>query len=139
MFGRATIKLCIGQHCVILSFRLSVAFPVSLRLVPKKLNQTNCMAGNNVSKMTHLYLNETIKLNHKLNDALFYKNNFSNLPNVTEKTATNNLLWLPYVIGQTIFILSFVLLSFVLSSPNLSSQTLDVCHTSTHGVALVQI
>jgi len=32
----------------------------------------------------------------------------------------------------------FVLLSFF-SSPNLSRHTLDVCHTSTHGVALVRI
>ena len=44
-------------------------------------------------------------------------------------------LWSPYVIGQTIyiFILSFVLL---FSSPNFSGRRLDVCHTSTHGVAL---
>ena len=28
---------------------------------------------------------------------------------------------------------------FFLSSPNLSGRRLDVCHTSTHGVALVQI
>ena len=41
-----------------------------------------------------------------------------------------------------IFILSFVLSSsffFFLSSPNLSRCRLDVCHTSTHGVALVRI
>jgi len=39
-----------------------------------------------------------------------------------------------------IFILSFVLLSsFFLSWPNLSRRRLDVCHTSTHGVALVRI
>jgi len=31
------------------------------------------------------------------------------------------------------------LLSFFFSSPNLSGRRLDVCHTSTHGVALVQI
>jgi len=37
-----------------------------------------------------------------------------------------------------IVILSFVLLSFF-SSPNLSRRRLDVCHTSTHGVALVRI
>jgi len=50
------------------------------------------------------------------------------------------LLWSPYVIGQTIYIfmLWFVLLSFF-SSPNLSCRRLDVCHTSTHGVALVRI
>jgi len=36
-----------------------------------------------------------------------------------------------------IFILSFVLLLF--SSPNLSRHRLDVCLTSTHGVALVRI
>jgi len=48
-------------------------------------------------------------------------------------------LWSPYVTGQTIyiFILSFVLSSsFFFSSPNLSGRRLDVCHTSTHGVAL---
>jgi len=38
-----------------------------------------------------------------------------------------------------IFILSFVLSSFFLSSPNLSRRRLDVCHTCTHGVALVRI
>jgi len=38
-----------------------------------------------------------------------------------------------------IFILSFVLLSSFFSSPNLSCCRLDVCHTSTHGVALVRI
>jgi len=54
------------------------------------------------------------------------------------------LLWPPCVIGQAIifsscdfFLLSFFLLFF--SSPNLSSRRLDVYHTSTHGVALVQI
>jgi len=54
-------------------------------------------------------------------------------------------LWSPYVIGQAIIFLpcDFYLLSsfflFFLSSPNLSRRRLDVCHTSTHGVALVQI
>jgi len=43
--------------------------------------------------------------------------------------------------GHDIFalwFLSFFVLLF-LSSPNLSSHRLDVYHTSTHGVALVQI
>jgi len=51
------------------------------------------------------------------------------------------LLWSPYEIGQTIIFLPcgfFFLLSFF-SSPNLSRRRLDVCHTSTHGVALVRI
>jgi len=47
-------------------------------------------------------------------------------------------LWSPYPTGQTIIFLScdffFFLLSF-LSSPNLSRRRLDVCHTSTHGMA----
>ena len=34
---------------------------------------------------------------------------------------------------------SIFLLSYFLSSPNLSGGRLDVCHTSTHGVALVRI
>jgi len=53
------------------------------------------------------------------------------------------LLWSPYVIGQTII---FLPCDFYLSSsssffpsPNLSGRRLDVYHTSTHGVALVQI
>ena len=48
--------------------------------------------------------------------------------------------------GQTIyifmlwFVLVLVLLLLLLfSSPNLSRRRLDVCHTSTHGVALVRI
>ena len=52
------------------------------------------------------------------------------------------LLWSPYGIGQTIIfcrvVTSFFLLSFF-SSPNLSRRRLDVCHTSTHDVALVRI
>jgi len=47
-------------------------------------------------------------------------------------------LWLPYGIGQTIIFCPVVSSSF-LSLPNLSSHRLDVCHTSTHGVALVRI
>jgi len=54
------------------------------------------------------------------------------------------LLWSPYGIGQTIifsscrlFFLSFFF--FFFSSPNLSRRRLDVCHTSTHGVALARI
>ena len=39
--------------------------------------------------------------------------------------------------GHYIFVLWF--LSFFYSSPNLSGRTLDVYHTSTHGVALVRI
>jgi len=39
-----------------------------------------------------------------------------------------------------IFALWFLLLSFFFFSlPNLSRRRLDVCHTSTHGVALVRI
>ena len=38
-----------------------------------------------------------------------------------------------------IFALWLLLSFFFLSSPNLSGRRLDVCHTSTHGVALVQI
>jgi len=48
---------------------------------------------------------------------------------------------LPYGIGQTIIFspCGFLLSSSSLSSPNLSRRRLDVCHTSTHGVALVRI
>jgi len=51
------------------------------------------------------------------------------------------LLWSPYGIWQTIIFSScrlFYLLYFF-SSPNLSRHRLDVCHTSTHGVALLRI
>ena len=57
--------------------------------------------------------------------------------------ACGYFLWPPYVIGQVIIFLPcgfFFYLSFHLfSSPNLSRHRLDVCHTSTHGVALVRI
>ena len=51
------------------------------------------------------------------------------------------LLWSPYGIGQTIIFLpcGYFFLSSFFSSPNLSRRRLDVCHTSTHGVALVRI
>jgi len=39
----------------------------------------------------------------------------------------------------SLWFLSFFLLSFFFSSPNLSGRSMDVCHTSTHGVALVRI
>ena len=55
------------------------------------------------------------------------------------------LLWSPYGIGRPYIFsccgLFFLLLlsSSFFSSPNLSRRRLDVCHTSTHGVALVRI
>jgi len=51
------------------------------------------------------------------------------------------LFWSPYGIGQTIIFLlcGFFFLSSFFSSPNLNRCRLDVCHTSTHGVALVRI
>ena len=51
------------------------------------------------------------------------------------------VLWPPYVIGQAIIFLpcGFYLPIYLLSLPNLSGRRLDVCHTSTHGVALVRI
>jgi len=57
-------------------------------------------------------------------------------------TISYELLWSPYIIWQTIifsccgFFLSSI---FLFSSPNLSGRTLDVYHTSTHGVALVRV
>ena len=43
--------------------------------------------------------------------------------------------------GHYIFVLWFLLLSifYLFSSPNLSRRRFDVCHTPTHGVALVRI
>jgi len=48
--------------------------------------------------------------------------------------ATLSIIFLPCG-----FYLSFFLLSSFFSSPNLSCRRLDVCHTSTHDVALVRI
>jgi len=48
-----------------------------------------------------------------------------------------------YGMGQAIIFSScgffFFYLAFIFSSHNLSCRRLDVCHTSTHGVALVRI
>ena len=53
------------------------------------------------------------------------------------------LLWLPYGIGQAMIFLPggfYLLLSFFFfSSPILSGWNLDVYHTSTYDVVLVQI
>jgi len=55
-----------------------------------------------------------------------------------QSASTRDLLWSPYVIGQTIIFLPcdffLLLLLFLFSSPNLSGRRLDV-----HGVALVRI
>jgi len=64
--------------------------------------------------------------------------------NANNTTLSQYLLWPPYGIGQAIIFLPcgfFLLLSFFLLffSPNLSGRSLDVYHTSTHGVALVRI
>jgi len=61
---------------------------------------------------------------------------------ITFGIGPHSSLWSPYGIGQTvyIFMLWFVLSFFLFfSSPNLSRRRLDVCHTSTHGVALMRI
>jgi len=54
---------------------------------------------------------------------------------------TRLLLWSPYGIGQTIVFscCSFFFPPFFFSWPNVSRRRLYVCHTSTHGVALVRI
>ena len=48
-------------------------------------------------------------------------------------------LWPPCVADADIIFLPWFLSIFFYSSPNLSRRRLDVYHTSTHGVALLQI
>jgi len=50
----------------------------------------------------------------------------------------DHFLWSPYGIGQTVIFLPCGYF-FLFSSHNLSRRRLDVCHTSTYGVALVRI
>jgi len=67
---------------------------------------------------------------------------FSQTAVVCNKIFSKEYLWSPYVIGQTIIFLAcgfYLSFFFFFSSPNLSSQRLDVYHTSTHSVALVRI
>ena len=49
------------------------------------------------------------------------------------------LLWLPCVADVDIIFLSRRFFLLLFSLPNLNGRKLDVCHTSTHGVALVRI
>ena len=57
---------------------------------------------------------------------------------LSNKSTDCQSLWSPYEIGQTIISSSCgFFFFFFFSSPNLSCRRLDVCHTSTHGVALV--
>jgi len=56
--------------------------------------------------------------------------------------AVCDFLWPPCVADADIIFLScgfFYIFDFLYSWPNLSGRRLDVCHTSTHGVALVRI
>ena len=59
--------------------------------------------------------------------------------NNSNDTASGHFLWPPCVADADIIFCSCGYFLPVFSSPNLSGRTLDVCHTSTHGVALVRI
>ena len=68
-------------------------------------------------------------------------NQLEKMSYVLELGESWHILWSPYGIGRPFFhavVCSFFFF-FFLSSPNLSRRRLDVCHTSTHGVALVRI
>ena len=85
----------------------------------------------------HLY-KTTVKIaKYRLDDAPFLMH-CQRHQNIKDK-----LLWPPCVADADIIFLpcGFFLFFFYLffSSPNLSGRRLDVYHTSTHGVALVQI
>ena len=70
---------------------------------------------------------------------------FSHCLNKIESLRLSVFVMAAYVIGGPLYfcpVVSFYLLSiffFFFSSPILSGHRLDVYHTSTHGVALVQI
>ena len=95
--------------------------------VQKRLNRSRCRVGSRKHVLDRVQIGATwrIRVNRPCTggDATF--------------------LWSPYGIEQTIIFsccgLFFFLLSSFFSSPNLSRRRLDVCHTSTHGVALVRI
>jgi len=74
---------------------------------------------------------------------VWYNRSTHSCGDFTAIRSINQSLWSPYGIEQTIIFLPcgfFFLFVFFLSSPNLSRRRLDVCHTSTHGVAaLVRI
>ena len=65
------------------------------------------------------------------------------LKKVQEIVSTNMVVFVMVAIWNRadhyIFALWFLSIFFFFSSPNLSGRRLDVYHTSTHGVALVQI
>jgi len=48
-------------------------------------------------------------------------------------------LWPPYVIGGPLYFCPVISFYLFFSSPNLNGRRSDVCHTSTHGMALVRI
>ena len=62
---------------------------------------------------------------------------------VPKRLVAARLLWLPIVVGRPLYFAAVISIfrfsSFFSSSPNLSGRRLDVYHTSTRDVALVQI
>jgi len=110
-----------------------------------------------VLTMDHTVLPATHMFIHKRNEPYLpvyrWGAHWRHLANTTEPSMcggnvarcqiiSTTCLWSPYVIGQTIICFHAVVCSssfFFFSSPNLSRRRLDVCHTSTHGVALVRI
>ena len=80
-----------------------------------------------------------INLRHAVSGLVLYMRNWHFL---FPKSTDSDRLFIVAVWNRAdhyIFILWFLLLLLLSSSPNLSRRRSDVCHTSTHGVALVQM
>ena len=123
-------------HLSSLAFQLTAAvvsqFPVLSRLSFQCKVQCTTFILTDTPPATELHTTSTA--NTGSSATLVDRSQHPTTPLATRQQA--HLLWPPYGIGHPV--VSSIMLSFV-SLPNLSGRRLDVYHTSTHGVALVQI
>ena len=144
MFGRATITLGIGPHS---SMLFDLQWSIWASGVIAFLDGQNCKVS--ISSFYPKTPPKGCEYRHFQAKFALHCLHLQQIPlRIHHKTPFQLkilFLWSPYVIGETIIFLpcDFYLLSFFflffLSSPNLSRHRLDVCHTSTHGLALVRI
>ena len=104
---------------------------------------SSCHLANNAKVLWKLRAQTLVSENHSLASSPFQWTPVGKVVAASsvlvQKKTQNSLLWPPCIADADIIFLSCFFFLPLLFSPDLSSHRLHVYHTSTHGVALVQI